>query len=70
MFLEFFVVTLGIFLLWVIQGASTQIKGINWVALLVTAIILGVVMVVEYFMQKFEQMTIRAILKGRSTSSQ
>ena len=42
-----------------------QIRQIHWIALLVTAIILGVVMVVEYFMQKLDKITIRFLLKSR-----
>ena len=65
LFLEFLLCSLIIFLLWIIPSVKEQIRQIHWIALLVTAIILGVVMVVEYFMQKLDKITIRFLLKSR-----
>lgn len=65
LFLEFLLCSLVIFLLWIIEGAKSKMQAIHWHVLLTTAIILGVVIIVEYFMQKFGNIAIRSILKGR-----
>lgn len=72
LFLEYLLTTLVIFLLWIIPDAYARIRAIHWVALLVTGICLGLVMIAEYFMQQVQKLFVKlVILKSSflSTSS-
>jgi hypothetical protein len=60
--LEYSLTTLIIFLLWIIPDAYDQIRDIHWIALLVTGICLGLVMVGEYFMQQIQKLAVKLIL--------
>lgn len=65
-FAEFFLTTVVIFIFWQVKGIESGFKNdISWVALLITAILNGFVVIASYFMQALGTSLPKAITKGR-----
>jgi len=63
LFLEYLLIAGVIFILWIVDSLKKSTKEMHWVVLLVTAVILGVVTMVQYFLQLTSQLAIKVVCK-------